>query len=84
MSLETAMSEIVGVRIGGVILRDVPTIITLLEQTSKDCELVSRARMAIMAASDLGPKWKEWAEAPTLFTVDANGCYRWPKAKGAK
>ena len=84
MNLGTARSEIVGVRIGGMILRDVHTIITLLEQTSDDWELVSRARMAFMAAADLGLEWKRWAEAPTLFTVDDKGDYHWQKAKGAK
>ena len=73
------MREIVGVRIGGTILRDIHMIRTILEHTKDDCELVSRARMAFMAAADLGPKWKQWAEAPALFTVDDKGRYHWPK-----
>ena len=39
---------------------------------------ISRQMMQMMAAMDLGPRWKELAEAPTMFLQDENNEYRMP------
>ena len=64
-------NEIVGVQIGTTIHRDLRTIVALMKHTEMQVALISRAHMALMACCDLGPQWKQWAEAPTLFSRKA-------------
>ena len=52
------MREVIGTLADGVIYQDV-----------RSGEPVTRARMKFMAALDLGPKWAEWAKAPTLYLL---------------
>jgi hypothetical protein len=73
------MREVVGVMVGTTIYRDLNTIYALLRDTEQSWELVTRARMRFMEACDLGPQWKEWANAPTLFIIGKDGNYSWPR-----
>ena len=75
--MTNASNEIVGVMIGTVIYRDLDKITALLRDTNAPWEAVTRERMQFMAACDMGPKWREWAKAPTLFIKTENG-YVWP------
>src|SRR3990167_957676 len=78
--MTNASNEIVGVMVGAVIYRDLDTITKLLRDTNAPWEEVTRERMQFMAAMDLGPKWSEWAKAPTLFIKTENG-YVWPNRR---
>lgn len=77
--IDKPMSEIVGVQIGTTIYRDLRTIQALLRDTNLPWQPISRAHMDFMACADLGPQWREWSNAPTLFIMDKNGDCKWPK-----
>jgi hypothetical protein len=53
------MLEVVGVQVGSVIYPEI----------KEGGVPVTRAVMQFMAACDLGPKWEQWANAPTLFVL---------------
>ncbi len=72
------MREIVGVMFGTVVHRDLRTIVGLAKGGREPDRLVSRAEMQFMDACDLGPRWKDWANSPTLFLIGKNGKPQWP------
>jgi len=64
--------EIVAARIGTIITNDPVVIRAAVEQGAAD-ELLDRKRMQVMAALDLGDRWKMLAEGPALFLIDSEG-----------
>ena len=64
--------DIVAARIGSTITNSIPVIKYVLE-LNLDIEWLSRRRMALMDAFDLGPKWHTLATSKTIFQVDDDG-----------
>lgn len=77
-------TEIVGALIGTKIYCDIATIRTLLEETDAPWELITRERMQFMAACDMGKRWSDAAQWPTLFLRDRAGNLSWPKTDGCQ
>lgn len=63
--------EIVAAVINGTKVTNNPA--TIRDNISNVSEWLDRGRMQLMAAFDLGPHWKELAEAPTLFCISEDG-----------
>lgn len=59
MTAGDSMREVVGVMVGDVIY----------PHAKSAGEPITRARMQFMAVCDLGKKWEQWANAPTLFLL---------------
>lgn len=74
------MKEIVAAKLGTVISRS-PRQIGDWVQSNQHPEFLERRRFQFMAALDLGSRWKEFAEAPTLFCVDDKGGLHAPGEK---
>jgi hypothetical protein len=66
------MDDIVAARIGSTITNSIPVIKDALER-NQDIEWLSRRRMALMDAFDLGPRWHKLATSKTIFQVDDDG-----------
>lgn len=68
--------DIVAVRIGNLVTNDTKYIAAFLESRTtcgRDFEPLSRARMKLMAAADLGEEWTRLANGRTLWRQDENG-----------
>lgn len=70
------LREIVAIKYCGMISNKLETIIEVLK-SGQSFEMLERVHMQLMAAADLGPRWKALANGPTLFCVDdAGGVYK--------
>ena len=62
--------EIVALRFDTIITNDTQEIIKRLNR-GDSYELLTRRRMQLMAAMDLGPRWEQLAKGRTLFLFDS-------------
>lgn len=68
------MIEYVGAKINNVITNDLIEIIKAVKSGS-NVDPLSRTSMKLMAAFDLGKRWSDLANAPTLFTEKDDGSF---------
>lgn len=71
--LITGSREVVAAQIGNEISNNKGHIYLALAAGVDEIQFLTRAHIQLMAECDLGEKWQELADSPTLFYVDAKG-----------
>lgn len=76
------MKEIVAAKIGSIVTNSLIDIIAAAKE-GRVSQYLDRKHMELMAACDLGGRWKALAESPTLFyIVDGEPTFVKPESNG--